>query len=112
VSRSEQADDGLKRDPDEGVDVRGWVLLRGDMSADGRQGCLEHGVGHDADRSGIILATQPPAERLEFALHLTRRPASGSRRPTQATRDLASEALSSTLPRREPRAGRGDGAPR
>jgi hypothetical protein len=71
MSRSEQADDGLKRDPDEGVDVRGWVLLRGDMSADGRQGRLEHGVGHDADRSGIILATQPPAERLELALHLT-----------------------------------------
>jgi hypothetical protein len=70
ASRRQQADDGLKRDPDEDVDVRGWARVRGDMPANRRQGRLEDGVRHDADRSRIVPAAEPPTERPDFGLDL------------------------------------------
>jgi hypothetical protein len=50
--------------------TRGWALVRGDMPAHRRQGCLEDGVRHDADRSRIVPAAEPPTERPDFGLNL------------------------------------------
>src|SRR2546428_5877365 len=62
-SDAEQADDGFIRDLDQDIHIRWRALVDGNVPANGRKGCLQYRVGHDADRSRMFAAAQPPTER-------------------------------------------------